>query len=66
MTHTNAHLIVIGEMLTSAAFEDPERTFENIQEMHSCPAGAEMLRLMVRDDLGGAADVIAAALMDNL
>ena len=27
---------------------------------------AEMLRLIVRDDLGGAADLIAAALMDNL
>ena len=64
MTHTNAHLIIIGEMITAAAFENPENTFENIQEMHSTPAGAEMLRLMVRDDLGGAADVIAAALMD--
>lgn len=66
MTANNAHLIVIGEMLTAAAFEDPENTFENIQEIHSTPEGAEMLRLMVRDDLGGAADVIAAALMDDL
>jgi hypothetical protein len=66
MTANNAHLIVIGEMLTAAAFENPENTFENILEIHSTPEGAEMLRLMVRDDLGGAADVIAAALMDDL
>ena len=64
MSANNAHLIVIGEMITAAAFEDPERTFENILEMHSCPAGAEMLRLIVRDDLGGAADAITAALLD--
>jgi len=61
---TNAHLIIIGEMITAAAWEDPERTFENILEMHSTPEGAEMLRLIVRDDLGGAAAAIAAALMD--
>jgi hypothetical protein len=64
MTRTNAHLIITGEMITAAVFEDPERTFENIQKMHSTPEGAEMLRLIVRDDLGGAADAIAAALMD--
>jgi hypothetical protein len=34
--------------------------------MHSTPEGAEMLRLIVRDDLGGAAAIIAAALWDNL
>jgi len=61
---TNAHLIIIGEMITAAAWEDPERTFENILEMHSTPEGAEMLRLIVRDDLGGAAAAIAASLMD--
>lgn len=61
---TNAHLIIIGEMITAAGWEDTERTFENIQEMHSTAEGAEMLRLIVRDDLGGAAAIIAAALMD--
>ena len=65
-TATNAHLIVFGEMLAASAWEDTERTFENIQEIHSTPEGAEMLRLMVRDNLGGAADIIAAALWDNL
>ena len=64
MTRTNAHLIIIGEMIVAAAFDDMPTTAENILEMHSTPEGAEMLRLMVRDDLGGAADVIAAALMD--
>jgi len=63
---TNAHLIIIGEMITAAGWEDTERTCENILEMHSTPEGAEMLRLMVRDNLGGAADIIAAALWDNL
>jgi hypothetical protein len=62
----NAHLIIIGEMLTAAAWDDTERTCENILEMHSTPEGAEMLRLIVRDDLGGAAAIIAAALWDNL
>jgi hypothetical protein len=65
-TNNNAHLIIIGEMITAAVFEDPENTFENIQEMHSTTEGAEMLRRIVRDDLGGAGDVITAALMDDL
>ncbi len=63
---TNAHLIVFGEMLAASAWQDTERTFENIQEIHSTTEGAEMLRLIVRDNLGGAADIIAAALWDNL
>jgi hypothetical protein len=66
MTANNAHLIIIGEMLVAAAFDDMPTTAENILEMHSTPDGAEMLRLIVRDDLGGAADVVAAALMDDL
>jgi hypothetical protein len=65
-TTANAHLIIIGEMLAAAAWEDTERTCENILEMHSTPEGAEMLRLIVQDDLGGAAAIIAAALWDNL
>ena len=62
----NAHLIIIGEMITAAVFEDPENTFENIQVMHSTTEGAEMLRRIVKDDLGGAGDVIITALMDDL
>ena len=66
MTKTNAFLTTIGEMIVTAAVEDPDLTFENIREMHTTVKGAETLRLMVRDDLGGAADVIATALFDNL
>jgi hypothetical protein len=62
----NAHLIVLAEMLVESAFIDTENTMERIEEIHTTAEGAEMLRLIVRDDLGGAADLIAAALMDNL
>jgi hypothetical protein len=53
-------------MLVQAAFEDFERTAENIQEMHTTEEGAEMLRRIVRDDLGGAADAVAAALWPSI
>lgn len=57
-------LTVIGEAITEAA-SDP-RTSENIRTMHTTNEGAEILRLIVRDNLGGAADVIANALWDTL
>ena len=65
MTNT-IHLTAIAEMIAAAALELPITTAENIVKMHSTPKGAEMLRLIVRDDLGGAAAIIAAALWDNL
>ena len=64
MTRDPKLLALLGEMITASAFEDMPRTAGNILEMHSTVEGSEMLRLIVRDDLGGAADVIAAALMD--
>ncbi len=66
MAPNNAHLIVLGEMLVASAFEDFERTAENIQEMHTTEEGAEMLRRIVRDDLGGAADVVSAVLWPSI
>ena len=60
MTRDPKILTVLGQMITEAA-EDP-RTAANIREMHSTDEGAEMLRLIVRDDLGGAATTIANAL----
>jgi hypothetical protein len=57
-------LTAIGEMMVESA-ADP-RTADNIRLMHSTNEGAEILRLIVRDNLGGAADVIANALWDNL
>lgn len=65
MTRDPKLLALLGEMIVASAFEDMPRTAANVLEMHSHPDGAEMLRLIVRDDLGGAADVITASLMDD-
>jgi len=59
-------LTAIAECIAAAALELPKTTAENILKMHQTPEGAEMLRLIVRDDLGGAANVIANALWVNL
>jgi hypothetical protein len=59
----NQHLVVIGEMIVEAT--DVALTAENIVRMHQTPEGAEILRLIVRDDLGGAGSIIAAALWHN-
>ena len=63
MTRDLKVLTVLGQMIAEVA-ADP-RTADNIREMHFNPEGAEMLRLIVRDDLGGAADIIADALWPN-
>ncbi len=47
-------------MIADAA-NDP-RTADNIREMHKQPQGAETLRLIVRDNVAGAGDVVANAL----
>lgn len=62
----NQHLIVLGEMLVTAFWEDTERTTECVKEMATTEEGQEMLRKIIRDDLGGAADVISAALWEDL
>jgi len=59
----NLHLVSIGEMIVQSL--DVALTAENIVKMHQTPEGAEILRLIVRDDLGGAASTIAAALWHN-
>ena len=61
-----ATLISIGDTIRIASVDLPRTTAENIRKMQSQECGAEMLRLIVRDDLGGAADVITSALWDNL
>lgn len=63
MPLTSHNLTAIGEMIATAA-QDP-RTAENIRRMHESAEGAEILRLIVRDDLGGGADAICNALWDN-
>ena len=57
-------LTTIAEMIVESA-NDP-RTAGNIRTIHRHPHGAEMLRLIVRDDLGGAGKVVADALWDAL
>lgn len=57
-----ATLICIGDMIRIASADLPETTEENIRQMHRQNCGAEILRLIVRDNLGGAADAIANAL----
>ena len=59
----NQHLVVIGEMIVESS--DVTLTAENIVRMHQTPAGAEILRVIVRDDLGGDASIIATALWQN-
>jgi hypothetical protein len=61
---TTTALTMIGDSIRESA-TDP-RTAENIRTMHQTAEGAEILRLIVRDDLGGAADVIANALLAKL
>ena len=53
----------IAEMIAQSA-TDPQ-TVINIQEMHKHPKGAETLRLIVRDNVAGAGDIIANALWEN-
>ena len=59
-------LTAIGEIIATAARDLPELTAENIRVMHREPQGAEMLRLIVRDNLGNAGSIIACALLDTL
>jgi hypothetical protein len=54
----------IAEMIVESA--NDSRTKINIQEMHKSPQGAETLRLIVRDNIAGAGDIIANALWVNL
>jgi hypothetical protein len=61
---STAAMIMIGDAIREAA-ADP-RTAADIRTMHQTGQGAEILRLIVRDDLGGAAAVISAALWPNL
>ena len=59
-------LTAIGEMIVAASISEPTLTADNIREMHSEEKGAETLRLIVRDNLGGAGNVIANALWSGL
>jgi hypothetical protein len=53
-------LLLIAKALVDSS-TDP-RTAGNIRTMHGTEIGQEVLRLIVRDDIGGAASIIANAL----
>ena len=57
-------LTLLGAVLRAAS-SDP-RTAENIRELQQSPEGAEILRRIVQDDLGGAANIITEVLWDTL
>jgi len=61
---STAVLTLIGATIREVG-NDP-RTADDIRQMHQHPGGAEILRLIVRDDLGGAASIITDALWVNL
>ena len=61
---TTTALRLIGATIREAG-SDP-RTADNIRQMQQHPEGAEILRLIVRDDLGGAASIISDALWSDL
>ena len=63
-TLSTTALTMIGATIREAS-SDP-RTADNIRQMQQHPEGAEILRLIVRDDLGGAASIITDALWTNL
>ena len=46
--------------------ENPTIARGHVRFLHQSVEGAEMLRLIVRDNIAGAADIVADALMDNL
>ena len=54
----------LAEMISQSA-NDP-RTAGNIKTFHRHPHGAEMLRLIVRDNLAGVGSIVTAALWDRL
>jgi hypothetical protein len=57
---TPAVLLLIAKALVDSS-TDP-RTAGNIRTMHGTEIGQEVLRLIVRDNIGGAASIIANAL----
>ena len=59
---TTETLIIIGNAFVSQGAIDPEGIANDIRTLQQNVNGAEILRLIVRDNLGGAANIIANAL----
>lgn len=64
MAISPASLLLIAEAIVETS-NDP-RSAEELRNLHQNPDGAELLRLIVRDDLAGAGSVIADALWSGL
>lgn len=63
---TTETLIIIGGAFVSQSAIDPAGIANDVRTLQKNVKGAEILRLIVRDDLGGAANIIANALWSNL
>ena len=64
-------LAQIAELISNAALAAPVTTADNIRRLHQDPIGAEILRLIVRDNLGTeptehTANIIIDALWSDL
>ena len=62
MTQTETAALAIALV----GISNPTDAKAAIRALHETEVGAEMLRLIVRDNLAGAADIIANALWGNL
>ena len=62
MTKTEATALAIAVVHANC----PNAADGHVRSLHQTEDGAEMLRLIVRDNLAGAGDIIANALWGNL
>jgi hypothetical protein len=62
MTQTEATALAISLVHANC----PHAADGHVRSLHQTAEGAEMLRLIVRDDLAGAGNIVADALMGNL
>lgn len=59
-------LTAIGEALITASAVAPLQTAADIRKLQGSSTGSEILRLIIRDDHGGAAALITATLWPSL
>jgi hypothetical protein len=62
MTQTEATALAIAIVHSNC----PNAADGHVRMLHQTAEGAETLRVIVRDNLAGAADIVADALMGNL
>lgn len=62
MTQTEATALAIAVVHANC----PHAADGHVRSLHQTAEGAEMLRLIVRDNLAGAGSIVADALMDTL